>query len=81
MIQKALSTVCKHLGHNWMYKDYTNWIKENGEKYYFKASRNCKRCNQHEYLHATWEPETQKSPHDLENDFYALKQIVSAQPE
>ena len=29
-IEKSTNILCKILGHNWRYKDYSNWIKENG---------------------------------------------------
>ncbi len=69
------SPLCKMMGHNWRYKDYSNWIKENGDKYDFKASRNCIRCNQNEYLYSEWQTADQKSPHDLERDAYAFKKL------
>ena len=63
------------VGHRWRYKDYSKWIKENGENYDFKASRNCTRCNQYEYLFKEWKIKSEKSPHDLESNFYATKQL------
>ena len=75
MVQKIKNTLCKITGHRWRYKDYTNWMNENGDSYDFKASRNCTRCNQHEYLYKEWEIKSEKSPHDLERNSYSTKQL------
>jgi hypothetical protein len=75
MSQNALSIICNVIGHNWMYKDYSNWMKDNGETYPFKASRYCTRCNQIGYLYNHWETVAKKSPDDLERDYFACKKI------
>lgn len=41
MYKKFLKMICSIVGHKWYYKDYSGWMKDNGEKYYFEASRNC----------------------------------------
>ena len=38
----------------WLYKDLTNAIKANGEKYPYTAVRKCKRCNKHQYKYSDW---------------------------
>ena len=75
MISKTLGALCKLLGHNWRYKDYSNWMIANGEEYHFKASRNCLRCNQNEYLYKAWELEATRSVHDIKSDAFSSKQL------
>ena len=75
LVQKTLNSFCKLIGHNWRYKDYSNWMKDNGDKYEFKASRNCFLCNQTEYLYNEWQIAKQKSPLDVEVDSYSMKQL------
>lgn len=75
MIQKIKETVCKITGHRWRYKDYSNWMNENGGSYDFKASRNCTVCNQHEYLYKKWEIKSKKSPYDLERNSFSTKEL------
>lgn len=79
MIQKIKFSLCKLIGHSWRYKDYSNWMKENGDSYDFKASRNCARCNQHEYLYKDWEIKSKKSPHDSERNSHSTKQLSQLQ--
>jgi len=74
-MKKNLNIICKLTGHDWRYKDYTNWMKENGDNYDFKASRFCSRCNQIEYLYSVWVGSDQKLPHDVEIDAFAVKQF------
>ena len=66
--------LCKYFGHNWLYKDYSNHMKENGDAYDFKASRNCTRCNQNAYFYTEWKNED-KAEMDNESDFQLLKKI------
>jgi hypothetical protein len=75
IMRKTIKSFCKLLGHRWTYKDYSNWIKENGEDYDFKASRNCSRCNQNEYLYKEWKAESKNSAYDIERDSLSLKKI------
>ena len=67
--------VCRVLGHNWRYKDYSNWMKENGERYDFKATRKCNRCLQHEYLYDQWELVEKRSSYDVERDSRSMKRL------
>lgn len=67
--------ICKIVGHKWRYKNYSNWIKENGDNYDFTASRNCARCDQNQYLNSEWKTADRKSPYDLERDVHAVKQL------
>lgn len=78
-MEKTISILCKLIGHNWSYKDYSNWMKSNGDDYPFKASRYCSRCKQNQYLYKAWQAENQKSPHDLERDSQAVKQLSHLQ--
>jgi hypothetical protein len=61
--------ICKHFGHRWRYKDFSNYMKSNGDKFDFLASRKCIRCYQHAYYYAEWENE-ERSELDVESDFY-----------
>jgi len=69
------SRVCTLLGHRWMYKDYSNFMKNNGEEYHFAASRSCTRCKQHAYFVGKWENQ-EKSKYDYESDSHAVPEIV-----
>ena len=75
LIKKTKNTVCKLIGHNWRFKDYSNWMKENGDNYDFKASKSCSRCNQREYLYNEWKAERERSRYDVQRDVYSLKQM------
>ncbi len=75
MIKNIAQLLCKLAGHHWHYKDYFNWKKENGDNYDFKASRNCSRCNQSEYLYEDWKMENKKSPYDIKNLCLSAKHI------
>ena len=75
IISKTLNTVCKLFGHTWLYKDYTNWIKENGDHYDFKAARRCTRCKQNEYLYDTWKADRKNVRYDVQGDSRAVKEI------
>ncbi len=70
-----LNKLCLLSGHKWLYKDYSNWMKENGDSYDFQASRCCSRCNQVEYYYTEWRIESQKSPYDVEWDSQYVKQL------
>ena len=74
LISNINSKWCNLLGHSWRYLDYSNHIKENGDKYDFVASRNCKRCEQNEYFYNDWKAEN-KSPLDYESDYFSLDKI------
>ena len=41
--------VCQVARHRWKYKDYKNWMKEDGNPYDFNASRYCPICKKHGY--------------------------------
>ena len=66
--------ICLLLGHRWRYKDYSNFMKPNGDPYDFSASRNCTRCNQHAYFYKTWKNE-EKSILDYESDFHSSQEL------
>lgn len=80
-IDKSTNILCKIIGHNWRYKDYSNWIKNCGDVYPFKASRNCSRCHQNQYFYDKWTIENQKSPFDLERDAHAVKHLSHLHPD
>lgn len=65
---KLEKSLCRFAGHAWRYRDYTHWIKETGDKYDFKASRNCLRCKQSEYFYADWKIEDRNSFYDAASD-------------
>lgn len=75
ILKKSMSTICKIVGHSWKYKDYTNWIKENGDCYDFKASRKCTLCEQNEYLFDKWVRHEMKSTYDVIGDTHLLKKL------
>lgn len=79
IFQKTAKAICKTIGHNWRYKDYSGWMNENGDEYEFIASRNCIRCNQHQYFYKEWEIKREKSPYDVERDSMSVKQLPSLQ--
>ena len=74
MKKKLANKLCYVFGHLWRYKDYSDWMKENGDSYDFKASRNCSRCNQQEYLYSDWVTETKNFFYDVRTDSESSKQ-------
>ena len=70
-----MNILCKIVGHTWNYKDYSNWIKENGDNYDFKASRNCIICDQNEYLFEDWKSQDKKSPYDVERNINSTRKL------
>ena len=63
------SLVCHYTGHRWRYKNYTNWIKEDGSPYDFRASRVCLTCGEHGYYFHGWEHSPYKiSEYDVIED-------------
>ena len=66
--------LCKFFGHRWRYKDYSNYIKPNGDDYDFKASRFCRRCNQYAYFYDRWQNQ-EKSKLDFESNSRTLKKL------
>jgi hypothetical protein len=73
--QKKSLLICKHFGHHWLIKDYSNWMKENGDIYDFRAARKCTRCDRHEYLYDTWKPENRNLRYDIQTDSGSDRQI------
>jgi hypothetical protein len=67
--------LCQHFGHRWLYKDYSNYIRADGSKYAFKASRNCMRCNQHAYYYSTEWIMEKKSEIDFEGNYFSSPEI------
>lgn len=65
---------CRMFGHRWRYKDYSNYMKTDGEMYDFRASKSCKRCSRQAYFYDNWRTET-KSNLDFESDYYERKTI------
>lgn len=70
-----MNKLCVLLGHSWRYKDYSQWMKENGEAYDFKMSRFCNRCNQHEYLYTGWVIENKNTFYDIQGIAESIKEI------
>lgn len=50
LTKTLLLPLCRLLGHNWRYDDYSDCMNEDGEEYGFKTYRKCLRCNQHEFF-------------------------------
>lgn len=70
--------LCDKMGHRWRYKDYSNYIKSDGDKYEFVASRNCTVCDQYAYYNKGWE-NREKSSYDFENhNFYTDNVIIDS---
>ena len=66
--------ICQFAGHRWRYKDYSHFMKSNGDRYDFKASRKCTRCRQNAYFHDTWK-NSDKSIYDFESDYHSSPEI------
>jgi hypothetical protein len=68
--REVIDLVCQVAGHRWRYKDYTNWMKEDGNSYDFKASRQCVTCKKHGYyFHNRWiETNSKNMKYDIIND-------------
>ena len=66
--------LCELSGHQWLYKDYSNYMKANGDKYEFRASRSCKRCGENAYFYSAWTTEP-KSELDYESEYFSLDKI------
>ena len=75
VLRNSMSMFCKIVGHSWQYKDYSNWMKENGDHYDFKASRKCSTCDQYEYLSDKWEKQVKRSSYDIIGDTHLLKKL------
>ncbi|MFI5219141.1 MAG: hypothetical protein ACHQNT_06595 [Bacteroidia bacterium] len=65
--------LCRLLGHTWLYKDYSNCMKANGDKYDFTASRVCTLCRKHGYFYDEWQSE-KKTKLDFQSDSQSAKQ-------
>jgi hypothetical protein len=50
----AKSIKCRLFGHSWRYKDLSNYMKANGERYSCYTVRKCKWCEKHQYKYAEW---------------------------
>lgn len=74
MFDSLNKKICSHFGHKWRYKNYDNYIKANGDKYDFQASRTCKRCKELNYYYQNWIAEP-KSVLDFQSDFYSTRYI------
>lgn len=60
VFKESIHVLCNIVGHKWRYQDYSNWIKENGDPYDFKASRTCMRCRERAYFYDRWVPAREK---------------------
>lgn len=61
--------LCKLFGHSWKYRDFSKYIKSNGEKYIYTELRKCKRCNKQEYKYEDWVSEDLLKPDDRQNNY------------
>ena len=76
IFKKSVSTLCKLVGHTWRYKDYSNWMKENGDCYDFTAVRKCSLCDQKEYLSDTkWLFQERMAMYDVKSDENLLRKL------
>ena len=76
VISELSKSVCYVKGHSWMYKDYSNWMKPNGDNYDFKATRTCKGCKRLEYLYDDWQKvEKKQNQFDVLNDSCFTKNL------
>lgn len=66
--------ICNLFGHRWRYINYSNHMKENGDKYDFKAARKCTRCYQQAYFYNEWVVE-KKSLLDYESSYFSTSRI------
>jgi len=71
---RIANKLCEIFGHRWLYKDYSNHIQADGNKYAFKASRCCTRCSEHAYFYSEWIAET-KSKTDHQGDYFGVREI------
>jgi len=71
---RIANKACTVFGHRWLYKDYSNYIQADGNKYAFKASRSCTRCSLHEYYYSEWIAES-KSKTDHQGDYFGVREI------
>ena len=63
-----MGMLCKLISHQWRYKDYSNWILNDGSEYPFKSTRTCSLCNRLEYLESkslTWEKTVKNKQLDI----------------
>ena len=74
IVNRLKQYTCSVIGHQWQYRNYTNYMKPNGEVYDFTASRTCKRCKQNAYYYSEWKNEA-KSNLDFENKFDSYDKI------
>jgi len=78
IVNSICNGICYITGHRWVYKDYNNWIKENGEPYDFNASRKCSCCTHLEYHFGEWVPVKVKfSQYDVMPDIFYQKKCPS----
>jgi hypothetical protein len=75
ILNTIANKLCKHFGHHWSYKDYSNHITANGDKYDFRASRHCSRCGQNAYFYSEWKNEN-KAALDTESGYFSLRKII-----
>ena len=66
--------LCSYFGHKWRYRDYSNHIQSNGEKYAFRAARDCTRCKQFSYYYKSWK-NADKLEQDYESNYFASASI------
>ena len=77
--KNTMKFICKLVGHNWRYKDYSDWIMNNGEQYAFKAARKCIRCSQNEYFSSEWIESPKDHRLDVQRDNESLKNLSNVE--
>jgi hypothetical protein len=71
-INAVAAKTCNLLGHSWRYKDYSNFMKANGEKYDFTIARHCTRCQKRSYFNGKW-VDGNKNKLDFINDALSVR--------
>jgi hypothetical protein len=71
-VSYAATKACNVIGHSWRYKDYSNFIKPNGEKYDFTVARWCSRCHKRSYYNGKW-LDSNKSKLDFVSDAMSVR--------
>lgn len=75
ILDQVRNWLCVRYNHRWTYKDYSNYMKSDGSRYDFVASRRCIRCNQHAYYTTMWK-NAEKSRFDYEAEYFSIDSIM-----
>ncbi|MEO8151057.1 MAG: hypothetical protein ABI723_25715 [Bacteroidia bacterium] len=70
-----MNIICKVIGHTWKYRDYSEWILDNGKPYPFLVARKCTFCSRHEYYYTGWVHAEKNQKLDVQRDGEEKKEI------